>query len=116
MRVLVHLTRGVSSRWAVLMPCTGLSVICGKKPGFVDGMKKSMGGKDAKLAMLNAEHLLAMDPQNGGYAAGVLRNATKGKFLETCRWIAPIGLEALRRDKKPNKARFATFMTSGLRL
>ena len=81
----------------------------GKKPGFVDGMKKSMGGKDAKLAMLNAEHLLAMDPQNGGYAAGVLRNATKGKFLETCRWIAPIGLEALRRDKKPNKARFATF-------
>ena len=81
----------------------------GKKPGFVDGMKKSMGGKDAKQAMLNAEHLLAMDPQNGGYAAGVLRNATKGKCLETCRWVAPIALEALRRDKKPNKARFATF-------
>lgn len=81
----------------------------GKKPGFADSMKRSMTGKDAKQAMLNAEHLLSMDPQNGSYAAGVLRNAVKAGFLETAKWAAPLALDALKKEKKPNKGSFKTF-------
>jgi tetratricopeptide (TPR) repeat protein len=78
----------------------------GSKPGLLDGMKKSMSGKDAKKAMLNAEHLLSMDPQNAGYAEGLLRNANKANYLETCKWIAPVLVDMLKKEKKPNKSRF----------
>lgn len=81
----------------------------GKKPGLMDGMKLSMTGKDAVKAMLNAEHLLAKDPQNGTYADGLLKNATKAGLVATCCWAAPVVLETLKRDKKPNKARFQAF-------
>lgn len=81
----------------------------GKKPGLMDNMKRSMSGKDAKQAMLNAEHLLAMDPWNASYADGVLRNASRAGYLQTVKWVAPVVLETLRKDKKPNKGRFKTF-------
>ena len=83
--------------------------IGGKKPGMMDSMKRSMTGKDAKKAMLNAEHLLAMDPQNANYVDGVLRNANKAGLLETCKWVAPLVHESLKRDKKPNKNRYVGF-------
>jgi tetratricopeptide (TPR) repeat protein len=81
----------------------------GKKPGIMDGMRKSMTGKDVLKSMLNAEHLLAMDPHNAGYVEGLIKNANKGGFLETLRWAAPLGLDVLKKDKKPNKNRFASF-------
>ena len=81
----------------------------GKKPGLMETMKMSLGGKDPKRAMLTAEQLLAKDPQNRTYADGVLRSASKAGYLETCKWVAPIVLEALKRDKKPNKAHFASY-------
>jgi tetratricopeptide (TPR) repeat protein len=81
----------------------------GKKPGLMDGMKKSMSGKDPLKAMLNAEHLLSMDPANIGYAEGLLKNAAKGGFLETAKWVAPILLDLLRKEKKPSKAKFRGF-------
>lgn len=81
----------------------------GKKPGLMDGMKLSMSGKDPKKAMLNAETLLAKDPGNTSYAEGLLRNANKAGFLETCKWIAPIVAETLKKDKKLNKSRFSSF-------
>ncbi len=81
----------------------------GKKPGMMDGLKKSMTVKDARQAMLNAEHLLSMDPTNGGYAEGVLRNAVRAGYLEVAKWVAPLVFESLRKDKKPNKGRFKTF-------
>ncbi len=81
----------------------------GKKPGLMDGMKRSMTGKDAKKAMLNAEHLLSMDPYNASYGEGLLKNATKAGLLETCKWAAPVVLDILKKDKKPNKTRFASF-------
>lgn len=81
----------------------------GKKPGFMDNLKKSVTGKDHKQAMLNAEHLLAMDPQNTGFAEAFLRNAAKAGLLDTCKFIAPTVLEMLKREKKIDRKRFSTF-------
>ena len=95
------------------MPLWALAIqrqqIGGKKPGLMDGMKRSMTGKDVKKAMLNAEHLLAMDPSNPNYVDGVLRNAIKAGLLKTCKWAAPLVQESLKKEKKPNRNRYATF-------
>jgi len=81
----------------------------GKKPGLLETLKKPTSGKDPIKCMLNAEHLLSLDPQNGNYAEAVLKNAIKAGLLRTAKWAATIVYESLRRDKKPNKARFKTF-------
>lgn len=81
----------------------------GKKPGMRDNYKYSMTGKDAKKAMLNAEHLLSMDPKKSEYMDGILRNANKGGFNETIRWVAPLLLEALKIAKKPSTVKFKAF-------
>lgn len=81
----------------------------GKKPGMVDNMKRSMTGKDALKAMLNAEHLLSMDPASANYAEGLLRNAIKAGYLMTARWAGPLVFEALRKDKKPSKSHINNF-------
>jgi hypothetical protein len=81
----------------------------GKKPGMLDGLKLSMSGKDAKQAMLNAETLMAKDPTNHTYLEGVLKNAVRGGFLATARWVAPLVYDALKREKKPNTGRFRTY-------
>jgi len=81
----------------------------GKKPGLRDSLKRSMVGKDPKKSMFNAEHLLSMEPQNAGYAEGVLKNASKAGYLKTLQWVAPIVFDTLRKDKKPNKNRFKAF-------
>jgi len=81
----------------------------GKKPGFMEGVKHSMTGKDYRKAMLNAEYLLALDPQHYGYAEGVLRNACKAGLFQTLKWIAPIVYDLLKKDKKPDKGKFKTF-------
>jgi hypothetical protein len=81
----------------------------GKKPGFTDGMRRPMTGKDARQAVFNAEHLLSMDPGNANYAEGLLRNAVKAGLLETAKWVTPVLGDALRKEKKPNKARFRVF-------
>ena len=94
------------------MPLRSLAIqraqVGGKKPSFVETMKLR-SGKDPKQSMLNAEHLLAKDPMNGEYAATVLRYATKAGNLETCKWVAPIAMDTLRKEKKPNKNRFAAY-------
>ncbi|MBK9118231.1 MAG: hypothetical protein IPM18_01320 [Phycisphaerales bacterium] len=95
------------------MPLRSLSVqraqAGGKKPSFMDSMKSSMSGRDAVKALLNAEKLLSMDPFNGTYAEGLLKNAVKAGLIETAKFAAPVVFEALRKEKKPNKAKFKTF-------
>ncbi len=95
------------------MPLRSLAIqrqqVGGKKPGLMDGVRGSLGGKDPKRAMLNAERLLSMDPQSGGHAEAVLKHAIKAGFLETAKWIAPLIFDSLRKDKKPNRGRFKTF-------
>lgn len=83
------------------------AVLGGKKPGFAEGMKFSMTGKDAKKAMLNAEWLLAHDPYNQTYMEGILKNANRLRCEETLRWIGPIYLNAIEKEKKPIPKKFA---------
>jgi len=81
----------------------------GKKPSMMEGLKKSMTGKDPQKCLLNAEHLLAKDPTNVSYLDGVLKNANRADLPETLKWIAPRVLDSMRKDKKPNVGRFKTF-------
>ncbi|MBN2445780.1 MAG: tetratricopeptide repeat protein [Phycisphaerae bacterium] len=81
----------------------------GKKPGLMEGMKKSMTAKDPCKAMLNAEALMAKDPTEPKYLEGVMKNAGRGGFFETLKWITPKVFDSLRKDKKPNAGRFKTF-------
>ena len=74
----------------------------GKKPGMREAYKKPMTGKDAKQCMLNAELLLSKDPKKIEYAEGILKNADKAGFNDTVKWIAPILLNLIKAEKKPN--------------
>ncbi len=80
----------------------------GKKPGMKDSMKRSMSGKDAKQAMLNAEYLLAMDPRKADYAEGLLKNAAKAGYVEVVKWAGPILFELLKGEKKVNANKLKT--------
>ncbi|NOT02565.1 MAG: hypothetical protein HOP29_18310 [Phycisphaerales bacterium] len=83
------------------------TVLGGKKPGFAEGMKFSMTGKDARKAMLNAEWLLAHDPYNVSYMEGMLKNANRLRCEDTLRWIGPIYFNAIEKEKKLAPKRFA---------
>ena len=78
----------------------------GKKPGLMDGYKKPISGKDPKQALLNAETHLSKDPYNFTYAEGMLKNAVKAGYVETAKFVAPVCMDALRREDKPSKPRF----------
>jgi tetratricopeptide (TPR) repeat protein len=87
--------------------CRAAALFRGKgKIGLGDKMKYGTGGKDAKRAMLNAEMLLAKDPQNIGYMEAMFKAAEKGGFIETAMWIGEIYEDAAVREPKPNIARF----------
>ncbi len=81
----------------------------GKKPGMMESMKHSTSAKDPKQAMLNAEMLLSKDHTSGAYSDALLRNAARGGFLQTVKWIAPLAYESMRKDAKPDKSRFKAF-------
>ena len=81
----------------------------GKKPGMMERVKKPTSGKDPKQAMLNALLLLAKDPVNTGYMDAVLKNAAKGLYFETLKWIGEKVRDSLARGEKPDAGRFKTF-------
>lgn len=95
------------------MPLRSLAIqrqqVGGKKPGMVEGLKKPMTGKDARQCMLNAEYLLSKDPQNASYLDHLLKNANKAGLNETVKWAAPLVLDSVKRDKKPDRGRFRAF-------
>lgn len=75
----------------------------GKKPTMMDKMKHSRG-KTAMENMLNAEYLLAKDPDNLVYAEQMLNAALTGGFKKTALWIADLIFEASRASEKPSLA------------
>jgi len=52
--------------------------------------------------MLNAEYLLAKDPNNVAYGEAVLRAAVKGGYREAARWMADLMFLANNNAKKPS--------------
>lgn len=81
----------------------------GKKPSMVEKMKRSTGGKDNKVAMLNAEFLVCKDPLDNGSWDALVKNAVRGGFLEAALWAAPLVIDSLKRDKKLSTSRFKNF-------
>ncbi len=54
--------------------------------------------------MLNAEYLLAKDPQHLAYGEAVLRAAVAGRYRETAKWMADLMFLANNNAKKPSVA------------
>ncbi|HBG28483.1 MAG TPA: hypothetical protein DDX75_15455 [Phycisphaerales bacterium] len=75
----------------------------GKKPSMMDKMKHSRG-KTPMENMLNAEYLLAKDPENLIYAEQMLDAALAGGFKKTALWIADTIFESQRSTDKPSIA------------
>jgi hypothetical protein len=77
----------------------------GKKPSMLDKMRHSRG-KTPLENMLNAEYLLAKDPENLTYAEQLLNTAIAGEFKKTALWIADLIYEANRSAEKPSLQTF----------
>jgi tetratricopeptide (TPR) repeat protein len=77
----------------------------GKKPSIKDKMAHH-GGKTALDEMLNAEYLLAKDPDNISYAEGLLKAAVAGGYSSTALWIADLLYEAASGSDKPSFSSF----------
>lgn len=73
----------------------------GKKPSIVE-MIRYAGGKTPLQQMLNAEYLLAKDPDNLGYAQRLLKAAVAGGYHRTGQWIAELVFQANRASSKPS--------------
>jgi len=75
----------------------------GKKPSVVEKMKYH-GGKNPLDEMLNAEYLLAKDPDHLPYAETMLKAAIAGGYHRTAEWLAHLVFEANRSSDKPSAA------------
>lgn len=81
----------------------------GKRPSMVEKMKH-LKGKTPLEKMLNAEYLMAKDPDHLPYAEELLRAAVEGGNIRTAEWIAHIIFEATKLSDKSDKTRFDTFI------
>jgi len=73
----------------------------GKKPSIKARLKLN-SGKTPLDKMLNAETLLAKDPDNLTYAEAVLKSAVAGGYARTAEWIAQLLFEANNASEKPS--------------
>ncbi len=73
----------------------------GKKPSIADKMKRH-GGKTPLDEMLNAEYLLAKDPDHVPYAEALLKAAVAGGYHRTAEWIAQLVFAANNAAGKPS--------------
>ncbi len=77
----------------------------GKKPSMMEIIRHK-GGKLPLDEMLNAEFLLAKDPDNLGYAETMLKAAVAGGYHRTGEWIALLIFEANKSSPKPSFAAY----------
>ena len=61
----------------------------GKKPSIMERMKYSRG-KTPLEQMLNAEYLMAKDPEHLPYIETMLKAAVAGDYKQTTKWIADL--------------------------
>jgi len=74
----------------------------GVKPGAEEVNRRLTQGRSPLEKMLNAEYLLAKDPEHLAYGEGVLRAAVAGGFKETAKWMADLMFLANNNAKKPS--------------
>ncbi|MHC5061134.1 MAG: tetratricopeptide repeat protein [Planctomycetota bacterium] len=77
----------------------------GKKPSVVDKIKKH-GGKIPLDEMLNAEYLLAKNPDHLPYAEAMLKACVASSYRRTADWIAQLIFDANRASAKPSLATY----------
>jgi tetratricopeptide (TPR) repeat protein len=77
----------------------------GKKPSIMDRMTRK-GGKTSLDEMLNAEYLLAKDPDNLSYAESMIKAAVAGEYRRTGAWIADLVFQATNASPKPSAATY----------
>jgi len=77
----------------------------GKKPSLVDKMKHR-GGKVPLEEMLNAEFLLAKDPDHLPHAEAMLTACVAGGYTRSAEWIARLIFDANRASDKPSLATY----------
>lgn len=73
----------------------------GKKPSIREKMKYSRG-KVPLEQMLNAEYLLAKDPDHLPYAETMLKAAIAGRYLKAAEWIANLIFQANNASNRPS--------------
>ena len=77
----------------------------GKGPSIADKVKRR-GGKTPLDEMLNAEYLLAKDPDHLPYAEAVLKACVGGSYKRTGAWIAQLIFDATRASSKPSQGTY----------
>jgi len=77
----------------------------GKKPSVLNKMRRH-GGKCPLDEMLNAEYLLAKDPDHLPYAEAMLKACVAGSYGRTADWIAQLIFDANRAGAKPSLATY----------
>jgi tetratricopeptide (TPR) repeat protein len=80
-----------------------------KKPTMVERVKR-LKGKTPLERMLNAEYLMAKDPDHLPYAEALLEASVEGGYLRTADWIAHLIFEANKLSDKSARTRFDTFI------
>lgn len=73
----------------------------GKKPTMVEKVKR-LKGKTPLEKMLNAEYLLAKDPQHLSYAQAMLKAAIEGDYKQVAKWIADFLFKLNNESAKPS--------------
>ena len=78
----------------------------GKKPSMVEKVKH-LKGKTPLEEMLNAEFLLAKDPDHLPYAENMLKATVAGGYLRTAEWLALLVFDANHSSDNPS---FSTYI------
>jgi tetratricopeptide (TPR) repeat protein len=81
----------------------------GKKPTVVEKIKH-LKGKSPLEKMLNAEYLMAKDPDHLPYAEALLTAAIEGGYFRTAEWIAHIIFQATKVSDESDRTRLDRFI------
>jgi len=76
----------------------------GARPSAEEVEQKLSEGDTPLEKMLNAEYLLAKDPQHLAYGEAVLRAAVAGRYTETVKWMADLMFLANNNARRPSAA------------
>ncbi len=74
----------------------------GAKPAPEEVEERLREGDTPLDKMLNAEYLLAKDPQHLAYGEAILRAAVAGRYRETAKWMADLMFLANNNARKPS--------------
>jgi TolA-binding protein len=83
----------------------------GKKPTVIERMKHSRG-KTPLEQMLNAEYLMAKDPENLSYIETMLKGAVAGDYKQSAMWMADLLFAANNTSKSPSVSTYLVLKDS----